>query len=319
MKVPGKIRNFLWRLAKHSIPTEDVRLHKKMATEDRCQICGAQDSWRHSLLDCTMARCMWALTKDDISSLLQATTEGNTKRWIFSLIETMPHTLLIKTVVTLWAIWSARRKAIHEGILQSPHATNSFITSFIAELEAINVANTHQPGQQTMLSRSAEVRYEWREPPPGMAKIHVDGGLARVGNGGSSAALCRDHDGTYLGSSAMVFSDIHDPATLEALACREAMALAHDLSLRRIVIACDCKTVVEEIHKGSAGPYSVIIKEIEASAKDFESCVFIFESRVLNFEAHSLVKFSSSLVDGRHVWLGLPHDPFVIPVNRTPS
>ena len=73
-KVPGKIRNFLWRLAKHSIPTEDVRLHRKMATTDRCQICGAQDSWRHSLLECTMAQCVWALTDDDISSLLQATT-----------------------------------------------------------------------------------------------------------------------------------------------------------------------------------------------------------------------------------------------------
>ena len=89
------------------------------------------------------------------------------------------------------------------------------------------------------------------------------------------------------------------------------MALAQDLSLRRIVIACDCKSVVEEIHKGSAGSYSVIIKEIEASARDLDSCVFIFESRVLNFEAHSLAKFSSSLEVGRHVWL--------IPVNRTPS
>ena len=78
-----------------------------------------------------------------------------------------------------------------------------------------------------------------------------------------------------LGSSAMVFSDSHDPATLEALACREAMALAQDLSLRRIVIACDYKIVVEEIHKGSAGSYSVIIKEIEASARDFDSCAFV--------------------------------------------
>ena len=47
---------------------------------------------------------------------------------------------------------------------------------------------------------------------------------------------------------------------------------------------------MEEIHKGSADPCSVIIKEIEASARDFDSCVFTFKSRVLNFEAHSLAK-----------------------------
>jgi hypothetical protein len=51
VQVPGKIRNFLWRLAKHSIPTEDIRHTRNMADGDRCQLCGMQDSWRHSLLE----------------------------------------------------------------------------------------------------------------------------------------------------------------------------------------------------------------------------------------------------------------------------
>lgn len=95
----------------------------------------------------------------------------------------------------------------------------------------------------------------------------------------------------------------------------KALSLALDLSLDRVVIACNCKPVVEEIDKGSDGRYGMIIKEINARAREFTSCNFVFEERASNVEAHSLVKFSSSLVMGRHMWLGSPYDPFVIPMN----
>lgn len=45
----------------------------------------------------------------------------------------------------------------------------------------------------------------------------------------------------------MVFSGIVDPATLEALTCHEALSLTLDLALDRLIIACDCKTVVSDI------------------------------------------------------------------------
>lgn len=56
--VPSKIRTFVWRLAKHSIPTADVLHSRNMSTTDVCAICGQQDSCRHSLIDCNMARCV---------------------------------------------------------------------------------------------------------------------------------------------------------------------------------------------------------------------------------------------------------------------
>ena len=51
VQVPGKIRHFMWRLSKLSIPTEDVRHARKMADDDKCQLCGVRDSWRHSLFE----------------------------------------------------------------------------------------------------------------------------------------------------------------------------------------------------------------------------------------------------------------------------
>lgn len=137
VQVPGKIRNFLWRLAKHSIPTEDVRHTRNMADVDNCQMSGMQDSWRHSLIECSIARCIWALVDDDAADYIQAANNPDAKQWLFELMEELPHAAMIKVVVTLWAIWVARRKAIHEGILKSPHATHAFVTSFISELNTI--------------------------------------------------------------------------------------------------------------------------------------------------------------------------------------
>lgn len=78
--VPGKIRMFLWRLAKHSLPTEDIRAHRNMATSSVCGLCGVEDSWRHSLLECSMARCVWALVDGELAEHLCETSEPSAKQ-----------------------------------------------------------------------------------------------------------------------------------------------------------------------------------------------------------------------------------------------
>jgi hypothetical protein len=45
VQVPSKLRSFLWRLARQSLPTGDVRHHWYMADTSKCSICGAPDSW----------------------------------------------------------------------------------------------------------------------------------------------------------------------------------------------------------------------------------------------------------------------------------
>ena len=61
IRVPSKVRVFLWRLARCSLPSKDILHHRNMAENSACQICGAEDLWRHSLLECNMAHCVWAL------------------------------------------------------------------------------------------------------------------------------------------------------------------------------------------------------------------------------------------------------------------
>jgi hypothetical protein len=107
----------------------------------------------------------------------------------------------------------ARRKEIHEEVYQSPASSHKFINRFIADLEIL----PKTPGKALVAARFDIVRP--KAPPAGYAKVHVDAAVAKIENRGEAAAMCRDTDGNYMGSSTLVVHGITDVATLEAIAC----------------------------------------------------------------------------------------------------
>ena len=84
-----------------------------------------------------MSRCVWALADEELADQLMESSELSAKQWLFSLIRSLSHEAFVKLAVTLWATWIAGRKAIHEGIFQSPHATHAFINRYLVELEIV--------------------------------------------------------------------------------------------------------------------------------------------------------------------------------------
>lgn len=57
-----------------------------------------------------------ALEHEESVENLGEMQEENSTGWLANLIETMPHANLIWVLVTLWAIWYARRKVVYESI-----------------------------------------------------------------------------------------------------------------------------------------------------------------------------------------------------------
>jgi hypothetical protein len=107
------------------LPTNDLRNRRNMAPSPACTLCGQEDSWRHSLMECQISRCVWALMKADITGHISMSTEPDARQWLFLMFETMKPDDLTRMLVTLWAIWHARRKAMHEEIYQSPRPLSS--------------------------------------------------------------------------------------------------------------------------------------------------------------------------------------------------
>jgi hypothetical protein len=237
------------------------------------------------------------LTDEELLEHMCQVNEAQARTWLFSMIDTLTHNQLTRMCVTLWAIWHARRKAIHEDSFQSPLSTHCFIDSFIRELD--------------QMKKPKPAR--WIPPPPGMAKLNVDAGVSRSGSCGSVAVVARSEAGEYLGASAVLFHGLVDPEILEALAVREGLNLAQDLKLPRMMIASDCLRVVNALHEANLGVYSHIISEIQFGARGFVEAMFSHEGRSSNKEAHNLAQLVLSLQVGRHVWFINPPEGVCIP------
>jgi len=140
VRVPSKIRVFAWRLSLDSIPVNAVLKRRNMAKSAACKICGAeQDTWRHALLYCNLARFVWALVDEELTEHILSNMEENPRLWLFSLLDSVCHNSFTKLLITCWAIWGARRKAIHEGFFQSPFSIYTVINKL---LESMNFGAT---------------------------------------------------------------------------------------------------------------------------------------------------------------------------------
>jgi hypothetical protein len=189
-----------------------------------------------------MAASVWALADNLLVEHIYSVTQPNAKSWLFNLMETLPYIQFTRVAITLWAIWTSRRKAIHEEIFQSPLSTYSFVNLYLAELQAIA---TPAPTAQALAPRpSGHAR--WIPPLKAIPKINVDAAVSKTEMRGVASTFCWDNSGFYLGASAVVFNGITDPSMLETLACREALALAEDLNLDRAFIVSDSKTAVDD-------------------------------------------------------------------------
>jgi ribonuclease HI len=300
--VPSKIRVFLWRLARHSLPTSDVLHHRNMKDQSKCAICGAQDSWQHSLLDCHMAKCVWALESEDIQDFLCNIRQPDARGWLATVMEKLEKDDLVRVLVKLWAIWYARRKAIHENLFQSPLSTHCFVDRMVQDL-----AELKEPPKERRAVNTASGRL-WLAPPEGLMKLNVDAAVSKNSATASVAAVARNSRGAFLGASVVVMEDINVPETLEAMAAREGMALAADLGLRSFRLASDNVGVIRSIHSEGFGCYGHVVREIQSAAAGFDRVQFVHEGRDANVDAHRLARGALYTDKGRHVWWREPPD-----------
>jgi hypothetical protein len=126
-------------------------------------------------------------------------------------MESLLHDQFTRLSVTLWAIWSARRKAIHEEIYQSPLSIHGFINSYLKGLKGLSkrplLVNLKDHWIQLngfhllliWLCASIDVEagvslpISKKKTPSNLTKINVDAAVSKHEDIGVAAACCRDH------------------------------------------------------------------------------------------------------------------------------
>jgi ribonuclease HI len=225
------------------------------------------------------------LVDPEVTEHMCNSEEGGARLWLANLIETLPQEVQTRVVVTLWAIWHACQKEIHEQQFQSPLSTHLFAERFIQDLRAGELR-----AQRCFAPPARGAAHTWIPPPQGMIKINVDATMGKGTGSGSVAEIARSESGEFMGASAVVLNGKTDPETLEAMACREAVALPCDINARRVHVASDGLAVVSSIKAGRMGVYAQVISEIKMAMEVFDHMSFGHEKRASNKEAHCLAR-----------------------------
>lgn len=63
--------------------------------------------------ECNITKYVWVLKCEEITELVSEIQETEPRGWLAAIVSSLKHKDLMRTVVTLWAIWYARRKTIH--------------------------------------------------------------------------------------------------------------------------------------------------------------------------------------------------------------
>jgi hypothetical protein len=125
---------------------------------------------------------VWALAPEEIGEFIANLHEPHARGWLFAVLKDLPREASIWVLVTLWALWHARRKIIHEGQFQSPLSTHHFVERFISELGKL------APVPVSKLVRSAPGP-KWIAPPMGFDKVNVDAAASKNSAMGAIAAV----------------------------------------------------------------------------------------------------------------------------------
>jgi hypothetical protein len=62
----------------------------------------------------SIARSVWLLSNEEMVEHMCANRDENPKNWLFAMNKSLSHGEFMRMIVTLWAIWSASWKGIHE-------------------------------------------------------------------------------------------------------------------------------------------------------------------------------------------------------------
>ncbi|KAK8668942.1 hypothetical protein V6N13_106386, partial [Hibiscus sabdariffa] len=138
---------------------------------------------------------------------------------------------------------------------------------------------------------------KWFPPCPGIMKVNFDAAFDSATSSSFFGIIFRDSAGDVLAAGCFSHPLVLDSFEAEALACYQALVLAHDLSYRRIVIEGDSLSVIKKVQNFSEdrSVIGMLIKDIKRKMGNFDSTTAPFCPRACNKPAHFLAHLGRSL------------------------
>nr|POF24766.1 putative ribonuclease h protein [Quercus suber] len=298
LKVPSKIKNFVWRASREALPVKANLCRRRITLEGQCEICRTGDEdCSHALFFCSDVQVMWnanpqwwwlsEMTGRSIKDIFKQAFE-----------EKMDVALL---AFTSWAIWN-RRNQVRLKETACP----------LDQIHGLSKDRTYefQLLHQTVGTPQHRNHVRWKPPDRGSYKVNYDGAISAQQVKAGIGVIIRNEDGAIM---ALMIQQLPLPTTVaqvEALATRREVEFALELGMTKVIMEGDSEVICKELQDPSTSLalHGHIIQDIKCLSNAFQCINFPHVRRQGNTVAHALAKMAVT-EPNQTVWMeGVPPD-----------
>ncbi|KAL2898361.1 hypothetical protein RDABS01_040143 [Bienertia sinuspersici] len=238
---PPKLKHFVWRVCKGSLPVRERLCHRHVSSNSECQVCSHRmETIMHALFECSYARQAWGFwSLNDLLSEAPVTSFAEIFMW---LVDKLNKNEIQQFASLCWAIWFCRNRFLFE---QKDHDAVRMAARFV-ELTAEYCTYSARVGGGRDCHMLSNV--DWVTPPEGVVKVNVDAHIKATGGGGLSVVI-RDHARVVLGAAVRRLEGQWGAKVAEAAAVSYGVSLAYRLGFKKVVLESDAASVVNAISR----------------------------------------------------------------------
>lgn len=283
MKVPPKVHIFWWRVINDFLPSKAELKRRHIAKESHCEDCGhVVEDLFHVSVQCSFARKFWKAMKE---------MTGKKLPWLHPL--TWATDLLLGKCCSLmdaaffvcgaWSLCTTARKEPMECCHCCETCNWNGGGAPLHEFEAGESSWAYSGEVAGTGGRLGEVEY------------NTDASFNPQTFCGSGGAVLRDGRGEVLAAESILFDQVPDVITAEALVARDGLVLAVARGTTRLILEMDNLTLVNYFKSESGGRSSIagIWHEVRELSRSFVEFKVRFVKCDANSAAHSCARMSS--------------------------
>jgi hypothetical protein len=121
LKIPLKVKVFMWYLYKGVILTKDNLARRQWQGDKKCCFCYSNETIQHLLFDCHYAKFIWRIVHVSFNLKPPTSVHNLFISWLEGLNKKMKSQILVGASAICWALWLTRNEVVFDKIIASSY------------------------------------------------------------------------------------------------------------------------------------------------------------------------------------------------------
>ncbi|GLT58613.1 hypothetical protein SLA2020_314900 [Shorea laevis] len=248
LKIPPKVRVFVWRAILNSLPSLDNLVKRGVVQEMTCPNChGADETLMHLLFFCPQVEPIWFGSTLGLNPRqLGVNCFRDLWRYINGVAKQMGLPLMVEQcAIICWHLWKARNEKHFEHVDFNPHQILARISTMIQDYSS-SMSNNLMLSPSRSQDKGKQQQSSWVRPPRGFLKVNVDASYSPQRGLAALAMVGRNFKGEIcLGESWL--SMALSPLMAEAVALNKAAKYMESLGAQNVFFESDNQALITYI------------------------------------------------------------------------